>query len=48
MLSNRDNIRTGDFEDFHALFGGSIEIDMVRSDTGCYAGFQVLSLNSNM
>lgn len=44
VLSNGDDIRAGDFQHLDALLDGSVEVDVVRADTGRDAKLQVLGL----
>ena len=44
VLSNRGYVGAGDFEDFDTLLDGSIEIDVVGTDTSGDAKLQVLGL----
>ena len=44
VLGDGGDVGAGDFKDFKTLLDSSIEVDVVRADTGGDADFQVLSL----
>jgi hypothetical protein len=44
VLSDRDHIRTANFDDWNLSFGGSIQIDMIGTNTSGNSKLQIGSL----
>ena len=44
VLSDRDDVGARDLEDLDTALDGSVEVDVVRADTGSDAGLEVLGL----
>ena len=48
VLGDRDDIRAGDFQNLDVVVDSSIEVDVVRADTGRNTKLQVLGLQKSV